>query len=1016
MDFVPADVALLRAAAAPLRPLLSSSTADERPTAEAALVEAAADAELVAAIAASNTRLAAVLTRAAAGRFPDKPSRLRRAALAVAAYEARLHGRATPHGLFAGVAGVHFDEGAGSGPGARQVTVRPDQEWLVGVVAALESDPDVLAALTVRTGGVTKRGDRLVTMRRLMPTPDGTLPDQEVSVRRTAAIEALLDFTAQPRPVIDVLGRLTTWHGCDRATGIGVVRDLMAGGLLQTGLLPESSNDDQLGDLIASLHEVGLAEWAKELEEISALARAAEATAGAAREWNELRERMSDVSGATGDQLARLDLGWSGAMRIPRSVADEAAAAATALARTFTFDSSTTVRLREWFLNTHGVDRLVPFRDLLDDHASGPVATLLDDEDASCGETSTERLRMLISLLTETLTTGAREIRVDDRLADFAPPEDSIAAPVVSADLFCRLVSDSSSALSDGDFLLVEPRFGPGPAGATLTRFAPLLPDHVAAVGERVRQARPRMENAAHAEVIFEPTLARSRNVIATPAWLDLKLHTDRTAEDASEIDLDDLLVGATPDGMYLVSKRLGVPIVPVLHSRMNHQLAPAAVRLLLAIGGDDSAQVHGWSWGPLAAAPFLPRVVLGRTVLSPATWRLPNELIATAAGNEDDDTWARLVRAWGAERDLPQRVLVGVAGRRVPLDLMRHPDLLLLRREITSRAIGSVCEFIGDEEEDGWFGDTGRAHVTELVIPMFSTDTTKRRAPQRISRIVHATEATVTEPGSEYLSIECDVPNRSQNIVLSRLREVLDAPLVEAGVDRWFFLRYHRIAYLARPHLRIRFHGPSRALAATLLPAWYDAAEELRAKGLVGDWRITPYDQEVERYGGPGLFADIERLFHADSEAIIHTLRAEQPGLIGTAVLAVSAAELAAHLDPDGTHSRWPTSLHGHPDPALRPEVRALVASGDLSKRLGPEVEAAWARRRELAAAVGRQVRAVEDGEGCWSPPGRIYESIIHLHCNRMAGIAPKIEHQALRLAKDALEYTARVAAPSHA
>ncbi|SDU17696.1 lantibiotic dehydratase [Jiangella alkaliphila] len=1008
MDFVAADVALLRAAAAPLRPLVARPTDSEPPTAQTFLAAASADVQLRTAIAVANPRVAVVLTGAAAGRFPDKPSRLRRAALAVAAYDARLHGRPTPHGLFAGVAGIQFDDDIATDPGPRRITVRPDEEWLVGVVAALESDLEVLAALTVVRGAVAKRGDRLVTTRRLMPSADGAVQDQEISVRRTAAVEALLEFTAKPRPVINVLGQLATLHSLDRTAGLGVIRDLVSAGLLRTGLLPETGSGDHLAELVARLHRLGLHRHAAELEEIAATARDVE-PGDVAATWNDLRERMNDVPGSTGDQLARPDLGWSRELRLPRPVAIEAAAVATTLARLFAKEPRTTVELREWFLNTHGVDRLVPVRELLDDHATGPVATLLDSEDSDHGQTPAWRLRMLAELLSDSLRNDAREVRLDDRLASFTRPERETApAPVVSADLFCRLVARTATALEAGTFLLVEPRFGPGAAGATFTRFAPLLTDTAAAVGNRVRQARPRTETAVFAEVVFEPAHARTRNVLASPSWLDMRLCIDRPAEDPSEVDLDDLLVGATREGMYLLSKRLGVPVVPVLHSRMNRQLAPAAVRLLLAIGEDDCAQVHGWSWGPLAAAPFLPRVVLGRAVLSPATWRMPDGLIA-AASSDDDLTWARLVREWRITHDVPQRVLVGVGDRRVPLDLERYWDLLVLRREITTREVRSVCEFIGDDEEDGWFGETGRAHVTELVIPMFSTDTLQRRAPALVSRAIHAGADTISEPGGEYLSIEIDVPSRSQNHVLLRLRDVLEVPMVAAGVDRWFFLRYHRIGYVRRPHLRVRFHGPADGLAATLLPAWHDVAIQLRADGLVGDWRIVPYNREVERYGGPALFADVEKLFHADSEAIVHTLRAEQPGLHGSAVLAVSAAELASHLDPDGVHSQWLSNLHGHPDTALRPEVRALVAGGDLGARLGREADSAWARRREMASAVGQRVRTVEEIDGCWSSPERIYESIVHLHCNRMAGIAPEIEHQALRLAHDALEYRAR-------
>lgn len=1009
MSYVAAGVALLRAPVLALPPL-ADDTLVAGPPAEARLTEAATNPILRPAIAAVNDHLGAVLDDAAKGRFPGKPSRLRRAALAVTGYEARLHGRATPHGLFAGVSGVRFADRVAGSPYRSRAVVRPDQQWLVGVVDALEQELDVLITLSVRSVRVAERGDRLIAARQLITIDETTVADQEVSVRKTPALSALLTLTRRWLPVVDVIGWLAAEFGLERDEALGVVRSVVSAGLLHTNLLPDLSSPDPLGDLVAALRGCDIGEHAAELDGIAELMRksAIEVDLRA-----ELDERMRSMPGAAGGSPSRIDLCFDGDLSIPHAVAREAESAAELLSAMFTRAPSTTVRLREWFLNTHGVDRLVPLRDLLDEATSSPIGALLDPSEGPA-DPPPWRLRMLADLHDQAVRNGVQSVTLDAAVAAGVADDDH-AAPPVSVDLFTRLVARDQAALDDGDFMLIEPRFGPGPAGATFTRFEHVVSQQILeGLGSAVRSLRPWMEKAVYAEVSYAPTYARIRNVLRAPLWTGHRIVVDGDATDATDIDVDDLHVGATSAGMYLVSRRLGVPVVPVTHSRVNSSLAPAAVRLLLAIGADDGGEVHGWSWGPLIAAPFLPRVTVGRTVLTAASWRLPVALIDAA--DVDDDTWLDRLAAWREEAGVPQRVLVGVSDRRVPLDLARRWHGLLLRREITARQVERVGEFVGDGGADGWFSESDGPHVTELVIPMLAARQQTRPSPSRVHRVIGRADGALHLPGGEYLSIELDVPRTTQNAVMAQMRAELQIPMDVAAVDRWFFLRYHRVGYISRPHLRLRFHGDPRALAGTLLPAWHDLAERLQERGMTGEWRIVPYDQEVERYGGPQLYPDVERLFHADSEAVIRTLRAEQPGLIGVAVTAVSAAEIITALDPDGADSRWLSALHGHAELELRPEVRALVSNGELPDRLGPDIAGAWAERRRRAEALGRRIRQVDSTSGCWSPPSRIFESIVHLHCNRMAGIAPELEHRALLLARDAMQARRQSSVSSHA
>jgi lantibiotic biosynthesis protein len=122
--------------------------------------------------------------------------RVRRAALSVATYLLRWRSRATPFGLFAGIAPAHIgaEPTVVWGTKHRQVS-RPDAAWLAGVVAQLHGRGDLVENLPVVANNTVRvRGNRLVAQG--PPGADeGTsrLGPLEVSVRGTPPTVTALD-------------------------------------------------------------------------------------------------------------------------------------------------------------------------------------------------------------------------------------------------------------------------------------------------------------------------------------------------------------------------------------------------------------------------------------------------------------------------------------------------------------------------------------------------------------------------------------------------------------------------------------------------------------------------------------------------------------------------------------------------------------------------------------------------------------------------------------------------------
>src|SRR6185437_16626000 len=110
-------------------------------------------------------------------------------------------------------------------------------------------------------------------------------------------------------------------------------------------------------------------------------------------------------------------------------------------------------------------------------------------------------------------------------------------------------------------------------------------------------------------------------------------------------IPLSDLLVGVEDGRVVLHSRRLGRRVLPRLTSAHNFTERGVSVyRFLCALQSQGVASETGF-WGPLAAAPFLPRVRHGRVVLACARWRLSADTLGSAGGYEAVERWRRIRR-----------------------------------------------------------------------------------------------------------------------------------------------------------------------------------------------------------------------------------------------------------------------------------------------------------------------------------------------------------------------------------
>jgi hypothetical protein len=171
-----------------------------------------------------------------------------------------------------------------------------------------------------------------------------------------------------------------------------------------------------------------------------------------------------------------------------------------------------------------------------------------------------------------------------------------------------------------------------GPSGARLLgRFC-----HVDEELHQLVRAHLAAEEAVHPERVFAEVVhlpeGRVGNILSRPVLRGYEIsYLGRSGAPADrQLPLSDLLVSVQGERIVLRSRRLGCEVVPRLTTAHNHIGRGLGVyRFLCALQCQQINPGIVWDWGPLGHAPFLPRVVSGRVILSRARWNLGESELA---------------------------------------------------------------------------------------------------------------------------------------------------------------------------------------------------------------------------------------------------------------------------------------------------------------------------------------------------------------------------------------------------
>ncbi|MGW0802827.1 lantibiotic dehydratase [Nonomuraea sp. NPDC002799] len=807
--------------------------------------------------------LARVLTAICDDPTAFRPRQIRRGAEALMRYLLRWTSRATPFGLFAGIAPVTMADTASIVFGDRHCAVhRPDSQWLTETISALEEQPAVLRTLAVQANnlGFARDADWVLSHQ---PSADGTV--SEVAVRYTAAVRMALKEAAAPVIFDDLLANLAAEFPKAPATAIeGMLTELVRLRILLTSVQVPMTVTDPLTHIAAQVNDAEIG--------TTALDPGARVAVG-----------------------LRLDCSIS----LPPRVIDEVEEAAAVLVRV-------SPRRSAWqayhaaFVDRYGPGALVGIRELLNpDRGLGYPAgfrSSLATHDAA----PTRRDITLAALAHQVALNGSAElVLTEDMVAELATCG---SGPAPHTEVRFSIGAPTPAALDSEDFTLTVV-CASRHAGTSVGRFLHLLPEpNRRRIIEAYRWLPTSTDGAMVVQLSIPPLRARTDGLARTVQVLPVLSLGEHRHPRESAVDLDDLAVTADARSLILVSLTQSRAVEPLMLNATNlrHAAHPLA-RFLCEVSTATSTPCTTFAWGRIADQfAFLPRVRYGRTILSPARWTLTATDLPEAAATTGE--WVERFQEHRHARHIPNLVRFGDDDVLIRLDLTQAAHLALLRRHLNRTGSARLIE---DASDNGWLG--GRPH--EIVVPLAST-TPPRPLPRpvRRERIHHGPGHLPGDSPWLYAKLFSH-PERQTDLLTTHLPNLL-AGWEHGRRDDWWFIRYDT----PTPHLRIRLHlhdGDRYGPAAQSLGTW---ARTLHRAELLRDLCLDTYRPETGRFGtGPALGA-AEAVFAADSAIAVAQLRttanaqaATAAGLLdlATGFLGIDGlAWLVNHLVHGGTHA----------------------------------------------------------------------------------------------------------------
>jgi thiopeptide-type bacteriocin biosynthesis protein len=602
-----------------------------------------------------------------------------------------------------------------------------------------------------------------------------------------------------------------------------------------------------------------------------------------------------------------------------------------------------------FFLEKYGIHRLVPFVELL-----GKL----------------NKTAVIQEALPTFLFNTSNEIdleKVEHALPTLTREQLETALP--SMEMFFELAAHSPEEIDRGNFKMILT--GLATQGSIFGRFFDLWGEEKKGEMNRYLQNEEKLHpSICFVEATFIPESLKAMDINNAPSIRTYQLPLQFHYCDTHTLELSDLYIGATPDRLYIYSKKLKKEICITLNSAINPDLAPLSLRILLKISRSRFTGFSRFFWYQFGLS--FPRVRYKNIILAPARWYF-NFFSLQLSETASEIQIRQHLAKYFEQNDVPNLVYLTHNDHKLLLDWkVPHFFDLIVQQFVRNKEITLLENLI--EPEEKVVRTSGGTHTSEFIVPMtrnLSLKETPKTSKYPPTEPI-GNYQRILLPGSEWTYVKLFV---SQENGESFLREEL-FPFLRTK-KKWFYVQYQE----ERFQIRLRAQDLSLTELTPFITQWLE-------EGTLDDFSLHPYEREVERYGGLSCMNLVEEFFCLDSLCCSYFISENQliPQYI-TAALGIihllkkfykNAETLIQFLSPSS-------------------EDRALLKGIRTHSRISPEqFSDLFSIRDTVIEKLTSHIEELEKSDQLWNSKESIADSLIHMHCNRLMGPSTHLEKKA--------------------
>lgn len=562
----------------------------------------------------------------------------------------------------------------------------------------------------------------------------------------------------------------------------------------------------------------------------------------------------------------------------------------------------------------------------------------------------------------------------------------------------------------DGDIkLYLGSNIGSASAGKTFGRFSHVSNEFREIIRDlNLKEKEIKNKNSNLCELSYIPNNIRSGNVTRNISYRDkeMSLFSNGSKSEQEMVKIKDILIGIDNNTFYARHKKTGDILEFGTNNMLNPFIASNPIRFLLEIARDGKRDWDLFPWMDIYEGfKYIPEIKYKNIILSSEQWHINMMDLKLTSNSVFEDFKIKFLE-FHTNYDLPQQFYIVNADNRLLICIDDDKSMAILFEEL-KKIRGNQIHLVGVEtDEDAVRDSDKRPYVAEIVVPLFKREQEEKKEIKFYPQIIESGSHRVKLPFDEWLFIKLyGKQSREEELIAFEIAEFC-GNLNNDYPTQYFFMRYQD----PKPHIRLRIKGDNNTLFGITphILAWL---ENLRQRDVISDFVISPYNREIERYGGPALIDAAEQIFYADSkvvELIIKATRLKQntmdKEIIGTISIIKYLDQFGLDfesqlrlLQQNGNDSKYRSEFNKNREKYLSicnnkndwEKLRETIEGNALISNLESRSEAV----KSYAQLMSKQLNSL------FTTPDSIVSSVVHLHCNRLFGTDREFENKIMAL-----------------